>query len=50
VTRTAIGLGLGLLVADKIRPSIRQAAAITLVAIGALAGDAVAGENDRRPD
>jgi len=37
VTRTAIGLGLGLLVADKIRPSIRQAAAITLVAIGALA-------------
>ena len=37
VTRIAIGLGLGLLVADKIRPSIRQAAAITLVAIGALA-------------
>ena len=37
VTRTAIGLGLGLLVADKIKPSIRQAAAITLVAIGALA-------------
>jgi len=37
VTRAAIGLGLGLLVADKIKPSIRQAAAITLVAIGALA-------------
>src|SRR6476659_8177997 len=37
LTRTAIGLGLGLLVADKIKPSIRQAAAITLVAIGALA-------------
>ena len=37
VTRTAIGLGLGLLMADKIKPSIRQAAAITLVAIGALA-------------
>ena len=37
VTRTAIGLGLGLLVAEKIKPSIRQAAAITLVAIGALA-------------
>ena len=37
VTRTAIGLGLGLLVADKIKPSIRQATAITLVAIGALA-------------
>ena len=32
VTRTAIGLGLGLLMADKIKPSIRQAAAITLVA------------------
>src|SRR6266487_1931297 len=37
VTRTAIGLGLGMLVADKIKPSIRQAAAIALVAIGALA-------------
>src|SRR4026207_747634 len=37
VTRTAIGLGLGLLMADKIKPSIRQAAAIALVAIGALA-------------
>ena len=37
VTRTAIGLGLGLLMADKIKPSIRQAAAITLVAVGALA-------------
>src|SRR5205809_7744401 len=37
VTRTAIGLGIGMLMADKIRPSIRQAAAIALVAIGALA-------------
>jgi Na+/serine symporter len=37
VTRTAIGLGLGMLVADKIKPSIRQGAAIALVAIGALA-------------
>ncbi len=37
VTRTAIGLGLGMLVADKIKPSIRQAVAIALVAIGALA-------------
>jgi hypothetical protein len=37
VTRTAIGLGLGILMADKIKPSIRQAAAIGLVAIGALA-------------
>jgi len=36
VTRAAIGLGLGLLMADKIKPSIRQAA-ITLVSIGALA-------------
>ena len=33
VTRTAIGLGLGILMADKIKPSIRQAAAIALVAI-----------------
>ena len=37
VTRAAIGLGIGILMADKIKPSIRQAAAITLVAIGALA-------------
>ena len=37
LTRTAIGLGMGILIADKIRPSVRQAAAITLLAIGALA-------------
>ena len=37
LTRTAIGLGLGILVADKIKPPLRQAAAIALVAIGALA-------------
>ena len=37
VTRTAIGLGLGILMADKIKPSIRQVAAIAFVAIGALA-------------
>jgi hypothetical protein len=37
VTRAAIGLGLGLLMADKIKPSIRQVAAIALVSIGALA-------------
>jgi len=37
ITRTAIGVGLGILMADKIRPSLRQAAAIALVAIGALA-------------
>jgi hypothetical protein len=37
VTRAAIGLGLGMLVADKIKPSIRHGAAIALVAIGALA-------------
>jgi len=37
VTRTAIGLGLGILLADKIRPPVRQAAAIALLAIGALA-------------
>ena len=37
LTRTAIGLGLGILLADKIRPPVRQAAAITLLAIGALA-------------
>ena len=37
LTRTAIGLGLGILVSEKIRPPLRQAAAITLLAIGALA-------------
>src|SRR6266446_5893542 len=37
LTRTATGLGLGILIADKIKPPLRQAAAITLVAIGALA-------------
>ena len=37
VTRTAIGVGLGILVADKIKPPIRHIAAIALVAIGALA-------------
>ena len=37
LTRTAIGLGLGILLADKIRPAVRQAAGITLLAIGALA-------------
>ena len=37
VTRAAIGLGVGIMMADKIKPSIRQGAAIALVAIGALA-------------
>ena len=37
LTRTAIGLGLGILLAGKIKPPVRQATAITLLAIGALA-------------
>ncbi len=37
LTRTAFGLGIGMLVADKIRHPIRQATAIALVSIGALA-------------
>ena len=37
LTRTAIGIGVGILMADKIKPSIRHTAAIALVAIGALA-------------
>ena len=37
LTRTAIGIGLGILVAEKIKPPLRQVAAIALVAIGALA-------------
>ena len=35
VTRAAIGLGLGIMMADKIKPSIRQAAAIALGALAA---------------
>lgn len=37
LTRTAFGLGLGMLVADKIKRPIRQAAAVTLLSVGALA-------------
>ena len=37
LTRTAFGLGIGMLVADKIRHPVRQATAIALVAVGALA-------------
>src|SRR5438552_15978496 len=37
LTRGAIGVGLGILMADKIKPPLRQAAAIALAAIVALA-------------
>ena len=37
LTRTAFGLGLGMLVADKINRPVRTAAAIALVSVGALA-------------
>jgi hypothetical protein len=37
LTRAAFGLGIGMLMADKIKRPVRQAAAITLVSIGALA-------------
>src|SRR5205823_5974784 len=37
LTRAAIGLGLGMLVAEKMKPQLRQATAIALLAIGALA-------------
>jgi len=37
VTRTAFGLGLGMLMADKIKRPVRQATAIALVSVGALA-------------
>ena len=37
LTRTAIGFGLGILVANRMKPPLRQATAITLLAIGALA-------------
>lgn len=37
LTRTALGLGIGMLVADKIKSPVRQATAIALVSLGALA-------------
>lgn len=37
LTRAAFGLGLGILMADKIKRPARQAAAIALVSVGALA-------------
>jgi hypothetical protein len=37
LTRTAFGLGIGMLVADKIKRPFRQAAALALVSIGAMA-------------
>lgn len=37
VTRTAIGLGVGMLLADRIKRPARNVAAITLVSLGALA-------------
>ena len=37
LTRTALGLGLGMLVADKIKRPVRQATGIALVSVGALA-------------
>ena len=37
LTRAAFGLGLGMLMADKINRPTRQAAAIALVSVGALA-------------
>ena len=37
LTRTALGLGIGMLVADKIGRPARQATAIALMSVGALA-------------
>src|SRR5919201_6637135 len=37
LTRAAIGLGIGMLVADKIKHPARQTAAIALMSVGALA-------------
>jgi hypothetical protein len=37
LTRTAVGLGIGILMADKIKRPVRQVAAIALVSVGALA-------------
>ena len=37
LTRTAFGLGIGMLVADKLKSPVRQTAAIALMSVGALA-------------
>jgi hypothetical protein len=37
LTRTAVGLGIGMLVADRIKQPARQTTAIALVSVGALA-------------
>jgi hypothetical protein len=37
LARTTFGLGVGMLVADKIRRPVRQATAVALVSVGALA-------------
>jgi hypothetical protein len=37
LTRTAFGLGLGMLVADRIKHPVRQATAIALISLGVLA-------------
>src|SRR3954447_19919247 len=37
LTRTAIGIGIGMLLADRVKSPVRQAAAIALVSIGVLA-------------
>ena len=37
LTRAAFGLGVGMLIADKIKGPVRQATAIALVSVGALA-------------
>ena len=37
LTRTAIGIGIGMLVADRIKRPVRQSAAIALLSVGALA-------------
>ncbi|HEY6070273.1 MAG TPA: hypothetical protein VIU85_02785 [Chthoniobacterales bacterium] len=54
LTRTAFGLGIGMLVADKIKGRTRQTAAIALMSVGALAAVPflvkVALERINRPD
>jgi hypothetical protein len=37
LTRTACGLGIGMLIADKIKHPLRQATAIALISLGVLA-------------
>jgi len=48
LTRTALGLGVGLLVADRIKRPARQATAIALMSVGYARGHSISAKTSRR--